>query len=221
MRRKYVIPLLLFFSAVRGSFANAQDDHSRATIQSGNKKIASQFAAPITTALSHYPELKNTRIIWRIKPAYTPLLTRPTFFSFLKLGDKRTYIITISDHTIDTLQHLLYSHLTYDEQAGIMGHELGHVLDFRNKNFLQSARTAFGHFSKDYIDRMEYHTDMICIQHGLGPQLEKYSTYVRTHMHVHDWRGVDHIFNNDEKHERYMNPETIEKIINAHNSNHH
>jgi hypothetical protein len=41
------------------------------------------------------------------------------------------------------------------------GHELGHVVDFRSKNMLQSARSAMGHLSSKYKDRMEYNTDMI------------------------------------------------------------
>lgn len=180
-----------------------------------NKEIPAAFAAPISEALSHYPELKNTKITWRIRHAYTPLATRPAFTSFFKRKDKRSYIITISDKTIDTLEHLLYKNLSYDEQVGIMGHELGHVVDFRNKNIIQSAGNLWGHLSKKYIDRMEYNTDMICIRHGLGKQLEKYSAYVRTKMHVRDWRGVDNVYNNDEKHERYMNPGTIEKIVKA------
>ncbi len=180
---------------------------------SPNKEIPAAFEAPITDALSHYPELENTKITWRIKHAYTPLKTRPAFTSFFKSKNRRAYVITISDKTIDTLSHLLYSNLNYDEQVGIMGHELGHVVDFKSKNMWQSAQNLWGHLSQKFIDSMEYHTDMICINHGLGKQLEKYSAYVRTKMHVHDWRGVDNIYKNDEKHERYMNPDTIAKYI--------
>jgi len=63
------------------------------------------------------------------------------------------------------------------------------------------------------LDRMEYNTDRICIEHGLGKYLEAYSLHVRQTMHVHNWRGVDYIFDNDQQHERYMNPETIEKVM--------
>ncbi|QEC66574.1 hypothetical protein FRZ67_04410 [Panacibacter ginsenosidivorans] len=197
------------------SYANTPKVNKQVKDTLVNKIIPASFAAPINKALAHYPELKNTKITWRIKHAYTPLTTRPSFASLFKAKSKRSYIITISDKTIDTLEHLLYKHLTYDEQVGIMGHELGHVVDFSNKNMLQSARSAIGHLSSKYIDRMEYHTDMICIQHGLGKQLEEYSTYVRTKMHVHDWRGVDNVYHNDQTHERYMNPETIEKLMHS------
>jgi hypothetical protein len=176
-----------------------------------NKTIPAQYREQVLLALSHFPELKDTKIEWRIKHQYTPLTTKPDFWSMFKQKNKRGYIITISDKTIDTLTRLLYQNLTFEEQVGIMGHELSHVVDFRSKNLLQSAQSAIGHLSRHYIDRMEYHTVMICVQHGLGNELQAYSQHVRDIMHVHNWRGVDFVFDNNEQHERYMNPETIEK----------
>ena len=77
---------------------------------------------------------------------------------------------------------------------------------------------GIGHLSKRYIDRMEYNTDRICIQHGLGKYLLAYSEHVRASMHVHTWRGVDFVMTNDQKHERYMNPDTIEKYMSRMNT---
>jgi hypothetical protein len=49
--------------------------------------------------------------------------------------------------------------------------------------------------------------------HGLGKYLEAYSMHVRQTMHVHNWRGVDFVNEKNETHERYMNPDTIEKYM--------
>jgi hypothetical protein len=179
----------------------------------GIKEIPAQFEKPILKALSYFPELKDVSIIFRIKKAYTPLATRPAFTSLFKRKNHRTYIITISNETIDTLKRLLFQNLTLEEQVGVIGHELSHVVDFNSKNFTRSMATGFGHLSKKFLDRMEYNTDRICIEHGLGKYLEAYSLHVRQTMHVHNWRGVDYIFDNDQQHERYMNPETIEKVM--------
>jgi hypothetical protein len=178
-----------------------------------NKQIPAEFRLPVLKALSYFPELKNLHINIVIKKAYTPLTTRPAVLSMIKRKSRRTYIITISDKSIDTLAHLLYKNLTYTEQVGIMGHELSHVVDFDNKNIFQSLRNAVGHLSRRFVDKMEYKTDLICIQHGLGKYLETYSLHVRKTMHVNYWRGVDHVFEKDDHIERYMNPATIEKYI--------
>jgi len=177
------------------------------------KIIPEEYKLPILTALSHFPELKNLSVNIRIKQAYTPLSTKPDFRSMFKRKAKRTYIITISNRTIDTLSHLLYKNLNLEERTGIIGHELSHVADFDSKNFFQSLRSAIGHISKRYLDRMEFKTDSICINHGLGKYLEAYSLHVRASMHVHYWRGVDHVFEKDDHIERYMNPSTIERYM--------
>lgn len=182
-----------------------------------NKEIPGQYQKPILTALSHFPELKDVHIIFRIKKQYTPLTTKPDLASVFKRKNYRTYIITISNQTIDTLQRLLFQNLTFEEQVGVIGHELSHVVDFNSKNFPQTIGIGIGHISKKYLDKMEFNTDRICIQHGLGQYLLAYSNHVRQTMHVHNWRGVDYVNkgNGNGQYERYMNPDTIEKYMSS------
>ena len=182
----------------------------------GNKKeIPKQFEKPILTALSYFPELKNVHIVFRIKKAYSGLTTKPNFAGVFKRKDHRTYIITISNETIDTLKPLLLQNLTFEQQVGVIGHELSHVVDFNSNNFPQTLGVGIGHISKKYLDKMEFNTDRICIQHVLGKYLLAYSKHVRETMHVHNWRGSDYVNkgNGNGKYERYMNPDTIEKTM--------
>lgn len=180
-----------------------------------NKEIPEQYQKPILTALSYFPELKEVHIVFRIKKQYSSLTTRPNFTGIFKRKNHRTYIITISNQTIDTLRHLLFQNLSFKQQVGVIGHELSHVVDFNSHNFFQTIATGIGHISARFLDKMEFNTDRICIEHGLGEYLLAYSTYVREVMQVHTWRGGDFVFKNDQKHERYMNPDTIRKYMEA------
>ena len=204
--------LALACSVVSKSSAPYRDSLQRFAT---NKKIPAQYQKPILTALSYFPELRNVHIIFKIKKQFSGLTTKPNVAGIFKRKDHRTYIIAISNQTIDTLKPMLFENLTFEQQVGVIGHELSHVVDFNNKNFLQTLGLGIGHLSRRYIDRMEFNTDRICIRHGLGSYLLAYSMHVRDVMHVHNWRGSDFVNkgNGNGRYERYMNPDTIERYM--------
>ena len=177
------------------------------------KKIPQQHKQPILKALSHFPELKEVRIIFRLRKQNTTFTTRPKFTSYLKKKGHRSYHINISNETRDTLIPLLFENLPQDAQVGVIGHELSHVVDFNSRNFCGSMQRVFGHLSNKYLDRMEFDTDRLCIEHGMGDYLLAYSRHIRKTMKVKNWRGSSFVQrgNGKGRFERYMNPGTIEK----------
>src|SRR6187399_1840402 len=217
IRRSYktIFSLLIIIFPFISEAANQEPSNDSLQEFRNKKEIPPQFEKPILTALSYFPELKDVHIVFRIKKAYTPLTTKPNFAGVFKRKGHRTYIIMISDQTIDTLKPLLFQNLIFEQQVGVIGHELSHVVDFNSKNFPQTLGVGIGHISKRYLDKMEFNTDRICIRHGLGKYLLAYSKHVRETMHVHNWRGVDYVNkgNGNGKYERYMNPDTIEKTM--------
>jgi hypothetical protein len=104
--------------------------------------------------------------------------------------------------------------MDFNAQVGIIGHELAHVADFKQRSLLSLIGSGIGHiFSARYIDRFEFRTDSICIAHGLGYQLFSWSNFIRNTMHTKNWQGADNINKMPMMRERYMNPSTIEKYI--------
>lgn len=181
-----------------------------------NKKFIPQFALQSLIALSYYPELKNTHIRFKYKPAHSPLTTKPTFPSVLYKRSKRRFTITISDSTTDKLKPILLKQMDFNTQIGVIGHEFAHAADFTKRNIFSMAGSGIGHiFSSRYIDRFEYRTDSICIAHGLGYQLLAWSTFVRRTMQRENWEGADNVNVAVMTRERYMNPSTISKRIAA------
>lgn len=176
----------------------------------GRKKLPQGYETEALAALSHFPELRNVRIRMRVKKSFATLKTRPTFLSMFLPKGHRTYVITISNQTSNRLRPLLFAHLPEAARIGIMGHELSHVVDFSRKSTWQCFVTAVRHISPHFLDSLEFHTDQICIAHGLGTDLEAWSTYIRHTMHTKYWRGAGYASRGDSHYERYMNPETIE-----------
>jgi hypothetical protein len=175
----------------------------------GNKKqYPQQFEKQILIALSYYPELKNTPIIFRTRPHHSPGFTRVTWVGLFEPAWERHFLVVISDSTEEMLRPLLFKNVSFNAQIGAIGHELAHVADFSVKTTLGIFKHAVCNVSAKYIDRFEYNTDAMCIVHGLGYQLLEWSSYVRQKMNTVNWDGPDYA-HRPKKRERYMNPSTI------------
>lgn len=107
---------------------------------------------------------------------------------------------------------ILFQNLPFNAQIGVIGHELGHVVEFSCMATIKIVEHAASNVSSKYIDHFEFKTDSICITHGLGYQLLAWSTYVRKVMHKDNWDGADNVHKPMVR-ERYMNPSTIRKRI--------
>ena len=178
-----------------------------------HKQYPPQYEKQILITLSYYPELKQVSINFRIRHRHTPLTTRSSWGGLLKGRQKRDYVITISDSTEQMLTPILYQNLPFNAQMGVIGHELGHVVDFSSMVTRRILAHGAKNISSKYVDRFEFRTDSICIAHGLGYQLLAWSSYVRKAMHKENWDGADNVHRPMTR-ERYMNPSTIKKRIN-------
>lgn len=180
-----------------------------------NKKIPREIRPQVLTALYFYPELKDTKIIFRFRKRTTPLSCRPQIFSVFKKSPNRIYVITISKKSNQKLSPILFDNLPYNAQIGVLGHELAHITEYRTKSTVQLVALAFKMFNARNMDKFEFNTDLICIQHGLGFQLYDWSSYVRNVLNIPEWKGPkmkDSVDKDFSVNERYMNPTTIEKF---------
>jgi hypothetical protein len=177
------------------------------------KKLPPGFEYQALEALSHFPELRQTPVEFRLKASRMTAKTRPTWISAFLPKTSRTYVVTISNQTIPILNPILLGSLPPEAQVGLLGHELSHVSDFSQKSTLRSFRDLANHLSAHWLDKMEYHTDWIAIQHGLGNNLKAWSSFIRDTFHVKYWRGSGHVMDKNNQIERYMNPDTIDRYM--------
>ena len=173
-----------------------------------NKYIVPEFKTATQIALSYYPELYNVNIVFKYQKSNSPLSASVAFLSLFRQRDKRKYVIIISNQTRATLKPIQLNQLTLNAQVGVIGHELAHIATFNSKSFFYFVKLFFRHVSTKSIDNHEYQTDYTTIKHGLGYQLLSWSEQVRKNLHSNQWGG-----SNNPKRERYMNPKTIQKIL--------
>lgn len=180
-------------------------------------KYPEELKPCIETLLPYFPELDSTRIEIIFRNSKSPLVTKPVIGMGIFSKSKRRYRIVISNTEERKFKSLLFANLPEDAQTGVLAHELSHVFDFSQLSFLQLMKRGMQRLSKKGIDRMEYNTDKIVLEHGLGIYLLAWSVTVRERMHIDSWLGKrafrKKILNS--KRERYMNPQTIRNYLDS------
>lgn len=157
---------------------NAQFD-SLSRIYGKNKIIPKPFEKQIIYALSFFPELVNDKIEFAIvKGDDNIIATRPLFSSVFKRSSNRSYIVTIQDSSRSRrLPSFVFANA--NGQVGILGHELCHIVYFKNRTGLGLIGLGINHISTRFMDRFENKTDSMDIERGLGYQLIDWSDFVQ------------------------------------------
>jgi hypothetical protein len=137
-----------------------------------HKRLPQGFERPALIALSHYPELRDTWISFRLGPGKLPYSSRPRLLrSCLFPFQKRRYLIRISTQSTQVRKPTLLGNLSFEGQIGALGHELAHTSYYQTKRFGGLLLDGLRYLRFRHKERFEKMTDEIALQHGLGPYL--------------------------------------------------
>lgn len=157
-------------------------------------------------ALAHYPELKEIKIEFRYQKIKTSLAARPNNAFIFKRKMKRKFIVFINN---DSLQEngILFDEVSLNAQIGVLGHELAHILYYKNKGSLAIIGNGICYGFKNFKRKFEQETDIRTIAHGLGWQLyEFYDLILNKSNSSPEYRAkVAAIYLPLEDFEKYMN----------------
>jgi hypothetical protein len=147
---------------------------------SANKIIPAKYEAVILKALSCYPELKKIPIEFRLREAHpVPYGTTPVLTNVLMPHSKRKYIVSLLENASPPTEQALFKNLPEEAQLGVLGHELGHVLQFTELGVPSMIKRALGTNSSSEVRRLEREADISAIEHGLGFELYTHARYIR------------------------------------------
>jgi hypothetical protein len=148
---------------------------------STNKKLPEKYRTVILEALSYYPELKNIHIQFVLKKKHpVPYGTTPSVKSVLKPGTPRQYTITLREEAHGPTSHALFKNLPHEAQLGVIGHELGHVVQYESLGTLDLLKTCILFLTMSKRREMERGADIQAIHHNLGKELYAHAVYIRS-----------------------------------------
>jgi hypothetical protein len=144
-----------------------------------NKRIPPRYELQTLKALSHYPELSETRIdVIPVKFNPVPYQTTPVLWSLLT--GKPRFRITLREEAEPPVEQALFRHLPELAQVATIGHELGHVLQYTGREIRAIIRKLFSSQRPSLRRVMERGADIAAIEHGLGFELYTHAVYIRS-----------------------------------------
>ncbi|MCW8980035.1 MULTISPECIES: hypothetical protein [Altibacter] len=179
-------------------------------IQLDNKQIPDSIKKEALTALSHYPELYASEIIFRFKDHIkkSTMQAQPTWKSFLTTRKNRSYIILISRRIQIDQEEFTIEDIPSDVIVGWLGHELGHVMDYRNRGRFSMLLFGIKYlYSRAHIQEVERAADTYAIRHGMGDYILQTKNFILEHAHISE-KYKERIRN------LYMSPEEVMQLIN-------
>ena len=145
-----------------------------------NKNIPEKYSEVILEALSHYPELKNVKIDFRLKRSGgIPYGTRPSLWTLFMPRHKRKYIIILLEEASGPMEMALFKNLSHAARLGVLGHELNHVVQFSRCSTWPLLKYLFSYIIPFFKKKIERAADIATIEHGLGRELYIHSIYIR------------------------------------------
>ncbi len=138
-------------------------------------------------ALSHYPELRDTPIEFKFKKNIKKsfMQAQPKLSGLLKNRKKREYFVMISEKI--KIEDEVFDVTTVPSEVliGWIGHELGHIMDYRERSGLNMLWFGVKYItSKNYIRKAERVADTYAVNHGLGEYIIATKDFILNHAHL-------------------------------------
>ncbi len=136
-----------------------------------NKKIPELIKKEVNFVLEHYPRLKNTSIEFIIKPSLATsfMKAQPTLRSIFVPKSKRKYRILMSNSFKVDNYTMTLKEIPENVLIGWISHELGHVLDYENRNGFELAVFGFRYlFSQSHLREAERVADSYAVSNNMG-----------------------------------------------------
>ncbi|MBX2840785.1 MAG: hypothetical protein KTR26_03385 [Flammeovirgaceae bacterium] len=140
------------------------------------KKIPLKFELQTLIAISHYLELKNIRLKFKIKKKNVfPISARPGFnpLNFFRSRKNRQYLIFMEEGTSYVLNR------SFNGQVGIIGHELAHIQYYKGISSWRLIKEGIKYTKNAaFRKKFEEDTDKKAIEYGFGWQFLEFPIYI-------------------------------------------
>lgn len=177
-----IIIIMMMFT-----WCNAQQKsnmHQKDSLEYSNKIVPDNIWRETYVALSHYPELKDTPIEFKFKKNIKKsfMQAQPKLSGFFKNKKNRSYVIYINEKFKIEDETFSVKDVPSEVLIGWLGHELGHVMDYRDRSAIDMLWFGIRYVtSNNYIREAERAADTYAVNHGLGQNIIATKDFILNH----------------------------------------
>ena len=188
--RKILLLILIFpFFAGSWSCAAKKDIEEKKIVYQGNKIIPEKILEEAKIALSFYPELEDVEIEFKFKKGIKKsfMQAQPNPGRLFKGKEDRSYFVLMSNKFLIQDEVFSIAEIPSEVLIGWLGHELGHVMDYRDKSAMQLVKFGTRYITSDnFIRKAERTADTHAINKGMGKHIFATKDFILNHSNLPD-----------------------------------
>lgn len=180
----FVSLMFFLFTDISFSFPNMKD---RDSLVFTNKIIPPSIEDEVRIALSHYPELLETPIEFKFKKKIKKsfMQAQPKFSGLFSKRKNRSYYVMISETFNLEDEEFGVDDIPSDVLIGWIGHELGHIMDYRERKGFNMMVFGIRYvLSNRYIREAERTADTYAVNHGMGEYILATKDFILSHANL-------------------------------------
>jgi hypothetical protein len=162
-------------------------DSFPSAIISGKHNIPTKYMKDVVLALSFFPELADSRIVFKYKNIKGTMNARPDIFNFFRHSSNRRYLLIINTNE-GKFRGVYLDSISVNARVGWFGHELAHIYTYYLMNNYQTLLFSVRYMtSPRFVKKTERYTNSIAIDHGLAFAIYEGEKYLLMDMFVQEY----------------------------------
>ncbi len=155
-------------------------------ITSGKHGIPVNYMRDVILALSFFPELADSRIVFKYGKIKGTMNARPDVLNLFRHPSNRKYFLVINNNK-GKYKGVNLDSLSVNARIGWFGHELAHIYTYYLMNNYQTLLFSIKYMtSTAYVRKAERYTNYLAINHGLTFAIYEGEKYLLQDMLVQD-----------------------------------
>lgn len=189
--KKRILILILIFPFLAGNWSCAakKNIEEQKIFYQSSKVIPTNILDEAKVALSFYPELEDVKIEFKYKKGIKKsfMQAQPKIATLFKGKKYRSYYILMSNKFLIQNEEFSMDEVPSEVLIGWLGHELGHIMDYRDKSAMELVKFGTRYITSDnYIRKAERTADTYAINQGMGNYIFATKDFILNHSSLSD-----------------------------------